>query len=148
LDRTCGSVQDIRKGAAMAVDGLITLTSRHGQAETADRLAAAATARGAAVVARVDHAKAAASVGLSLSPTEVVIFGNPRAGTPLMQASQTMGIDLPLKALVWTDAAGVTRLSYDDPEWLARRHGAGAGHEATLQAMRAFLAAVAAEATG
>jgi uncharacterized protein (DUF302 family) len=132
----------------MVVDGLVTLVSRHDQAQTVDRVIAAVTARGAAVLGRVDHAKGAASVGLSLLPTEVVSFGNPRAGTPLMQAAQTMGIDLPLRALVWTDASGSTHLSYNDPEWLAARHAASAGHEATLAAMRDFLAAVAAEAAG
>jgi uncharacterized protein (DUF302 family) len=132
----------------MAVDGLITLTSRHSPGETMERLIAAVTARGAAVLARVDHAKAADSVGLSLPPTEVVMFGNPRAGTPLMQKVQTVGIDLPLKALVWRDEAGTTRLSYNDPEWLAARHGAAAGNETALRAMREFLAAVAKEATG
>jgi uncharacterized protein (DUF302 family) len=131
----------------MAVDGPVTLTSRHDQAQTLERLIAAVTAHGAAVLGRVDHAKGAASVGLSLLPTEVVSFGNPRAGTPLMQTAQTMGIDLPLRALVWTDAAGTTHLSYNDPEWLALRHGVGRD-EATLKAMRDFLAAVAAEAAG
>jgi uncharacterized protein (DUF302 family) len=132
----------------MAVDGLVTLVSRHDQAGTLERLVAAVTARGAAVLGRVDHAKGAASVGLDLMPTEVVQFGNPRAGTPLMQSAQTMGIDLPLRALVWTDATGTTRLSYNDPGWLAERHGDAAGHEAAIDAMRAFLAAVAAEAAG
>jgi len=132
---------------ATAVEGLVTLVSRYGQAETVDRLIAAVTGRGAAVVTRVDHAKGAASVGLSLPPTEVVGFGNPRAGTPLMQTAQTIGVDLPLRALVWTDASGATRLSYNDPEWLALRHGAAGGHEATIKAMREFLAAVAAAAT-
>jgi uncharacterized protein (DUF302 family) len=131
----------------MTADGLVTLMSKHDQAQTLDRLIAAVTARGAAVLGRVDHAKGATSVGLSLLPTEVVLFGNPRAGTPLMQAAQTMGIDLPLRALVWTDASGTTRLSYDDPGWLAERHGAHAGHEATLGAMRDFLAGVVTEAT-
>jgi uncharacterized protein (DUF302 family) len=132
----------------MAVDGLVTLESRRNQTETVERLIAAVTAHGAAVLACIDHAKAAAAVDLALLPTEVVLFGAARAGTPLMQAVQTMGLDLPLRALVWTDAAGVTRLSYNDPEWLAERHGAAAGHEATLKAMRQFLAAVAGEATG
>ena len=72
---------------------------------------------------------AAASVGLTLRPTEALVFGNPRAGTPLMQAVQTMGIDLPLRALVWRDEAGATWLGYNDPAWLARRHGAEVGHE-------------------
>jgi uncharacterized protein (DUF302 family) len=104
------------------------------------------TARGAAVVARIDHAAAATTVGLTLAPTEVLVFGNPRAGTPLMQAAQTIGVDLPLKALVWRDAAGITHLGYNDPCWLARRHGADVGNEPVLRAMADFLAAVADEA--
>ena len=130
----------------MTPEGLIVRASRHEPKETMDRLAAAVTARGASVVARVDHAAAAATVGLALAPTEVLIFGNPRAGTPLMQAAQTIGIDLPLKALVWRDASGATFLGYNDPRWLARRHGAEAGNEAILQAMADFLAGVADEA--
>ena len=81
----------------MTPEGLIVRASRHDPKETMDRLVAAVTARGAAVVARIDHAAAAATVGLALAPTEVLIFGNPRAGTPLMQAAQTIGIDLPLQ---------------------------------------------------
>jgi uncharacterized protein (DUF302 family) len=130
----------------MTPEGLIVRASRHDPKETMDRLAAAVTARGAAVVARIDHAAAAATVGLALAPTEVLIFGNPRAGTPLMQAAQTIGIDLPLKALVWRDASGATSVGYNDPHWLARRHGVEAGHEAILKAMAEFLAAVADEA--
>ncbi len=132
----------------MAVDELVTLASKRNQAETVERLIAAVTAHGAAVLACIDHAKAAAAVDMTLLPTEVILFGNARAGTPLMQAVQTTGLDLPLRALVWTDASGVTRLAYNDPAWIAERHGAAAGHEATLTAMRRFLAAVAGEATG
>jgi uncharacterized protein (DUF302 family) len=131
----------------MTPEGMIVCVSRHDPKETMDRLVAAVTARGAAVVARVNHAAAAAAVGLALPPTEVLIFGNPRAGTPLMQAAQTIGIDLPLRALVWRDAAGATYVGYNDPHWLARRHGVEAGHEATVKAMADFLAAVAEEAT-
>jgi uncharacterized protein (DUF302 family) len=131
----------------MVVDGLVTVSSRHSPEETMDRLITAVTSHGAAVLARVDHAKAAASIGLSLRPTEVVLFGNPRAGTPLMQKVQTLGIDLPLKALVWQDESAVTQVSYNDPEWLAARHGAVAGSEAQIEAMRQFLAAAAKEAT-
>jgi uncharacterized protein (DUF302 family) len=111
------------------------------------RLAAAVTARGMAILARIDHAAAAATVGLALRPTEVLIFGNPRAGSPLMQAAQTAGIDLPLRALVWLDGEGRTWLSYNDPKWLARRHGADSGAEAILGAMSAALDAVVREAT-
>jgi uncharacterized protein (DUF302 family) len=130
----------------MTPEGLIIRASRHDPKETMDRLAAAVTARGAAVVARIDHAAAAATAGLALPPTEVLVFGNPRAGTPLMQAAQTIGIDLPLKALVWRDTSGITHLGYNDPYWLARRHSAEVGAEAILKAMADFLAAVAEEA--
>ena len=80
--------------------------------------------RGLNVFARIDHAAGAAKVGKTLRPTELLIFGNPQGGTPLMACAQTAGIDLPLKALVWTDAAGKVMLSYNDPAYLAKRHGA------------------------
>jgi uncharacterized protein (DUF302 family) len=127
--------------------GLITLPSKYTPSDTAERLVAAVTARGMTVLARIDHAAAAHAVGLELRPTEVVIFGNPRVGTPLMQAVQTIGIDLPLKALVWQDAAGTTWLSYNDPHDLAARYDVQ-GTDAVLAAMTAALAAVAREATG
>jgi len=98
-------------------------------------------------MARIDQAAAAAAIGMELRPTEVLIFGNPRAGTPLMEAVQTIGIDLPLKALVWRDEDGTTWLAYDDPQWLAPRHGVDAGLDRTLHAMADALAAVAREAT-
>lgn len=132
----------------MARAGLVTLESRFGPKETVDRLIAAVEARGMAVAARIDHAKAAKEAGLELRPTEVVVFGNPRVGTALMQAAQTFGVDLPLKALVWEDAEGTTWLSYNEPHWLAIRHQAAEGHEAVLGGMARGLAAVAAEATG
>jgi uncharacterized protein (DUF302 family) len=131
----------------MTVDGLITCLSSYGPKETMERLAAAVTSRGMVILARIDHAAAAATVGMALRPTEVLIFGNPRAGTPLMQAAQTIGIDLPLKALVWQDDQGKTWLAYNDPQWLAARHGAGAGADRALAAMAEALAAVAKEAT-
>ncbi len=130
----------------MTPEGFIVRASRHEPKATMDRLVAAVTARGAAVAARLDHAAAAAAVGLALPPTEVLVFGNPRAGTPLMQAAQTIGVDLPLRALVWRDASGATFVGYNDPRWLARRHGVEVGAEATLNAMADFLAAVADEA--
>jgi uncharacterized protein (DUF302 family) len=131
----------------MATDGLVTLSSGFGVKETADRLAAEITARGLSLFARIDHAAGAAAVGLDLRPTEVLIFGNARGGTPLMQASQTIGIDLPLKALVFEDAAGNVWLSYNDPHRLAGRHGLGAAVTQTTAAMTALLAALAAKAT-
>ena len=132
----------------MTPEGMITWLSSHGSTETMERLAAAVTGRGMTILARIDHAAAAANVGMALAPTEVLIFGNPLAGTPLMQAAQTIGIDLPLKALVWQDDAGKTWLAYNDPTWLARRHGADLGAERILGAMTDVLAAVAKEATG
>jgi uncharacterized protein (DUF302 family) len=130
----------------MTTEGLTTMPSRHGPAETMDRLAAAVTARGISILARIDHAAAAAEVGMTLRPTAVLIFGNPKAGTPLMQAAQTMGIDLPLKLLVWQDGEGRTWIGYNDPEWLARRHGVGGNP--VLGVMADALAAIAAEAGG
>ncbi len=132
----------------MPVDGLITIQSSHGPDETLQKFEAALTAKGMSVFAKIDHAAGAASVGLTLRPTVVILFGNPRGGTPLMQAAQTSGIDLPLKALVWQDASGVTWLSYNDPAWIATRHGLHPGAEATVKAMSDALQAFAAMATG
>lgn len=88
-----------------------------------DRLQAEILAQHMTVFARIDHAAGAAEAGLHLRPTEVIIFGHARGGTPLMQSLQTAGIDLPLKALVWQDAAGKTWLTYNEPGWIAQRHG-------------------------
>jgi uncharacterized protein (DUF302 family) len=109
---------------AQQADGLITVTSPHTALQTMTRLEALVKERGLNVFARIDHAAGAAKVGKSLRPTELLIFGNPQGGTPLMECAQTAGIDLPLKALVWQDEAGKVMLSYNDPEYLAKRHGA------------------------
>src|SRR5580704_16125330 len=103
------------------MEGLTTIKSNFGPDETVSRLETEIKAHGMSVMARINHAALASEAGLSLRPTEVVIFGNPRGGTPLMQASQTIGIDLPLKALVWQDAAGEIWLSYNEPAWLVKR---------------------------
>jgi uncharacterized protein (DUF302 family) len=87
-----------------------------------DRLAAGVGARGVAILARIDHSAAAAQARPELRPTEVLTLGNPRAGAPLMQAVQMIGINLPLKVLVWQDEKGETWLAYNDPNWLAKRH--------------------------
>jgi len=105
------------------IEGLTSIQSSFGPKETMDRLEAEIRANGMEVFARIDHAAGAAEVGLTLAPTELIIFGNARAGTPLMQSVQTVGIDLPLKALVWRDAANKTWLSYNEAGWIARRHG-------------------------
>lgn len=127
-------------------DGLTTIASRLGAKATMDRLEAEVKAKGLTVFARVDHAGGAAAVGLPLRPTELLVFGNAKGGTPLMQANQTAGIDLPLKALVYEDASGKVWLAYDDPSWIAERHGLGAGVAATVQALTKALAAFAAHA--
>jgi uncharacterized protein (DUF302 family) len=130
----------------MAGDGLTTIGSSHGPKETMDRLEAAVKAKGLTVFARIDHAAGATAVGLPLRPTELLIFGNARGGTPLMQAQQTIGIDLPLKALVWQDAAGKTWLSYNDAAWLAKRHGLSPETAAAVTGLSAALRALAAAA--
>ena len=106
--------------------GFVAVKSPHGQAETLSRLENQVKQRNLAVLARVDHAAGAQRVNQNLRPTEVMIFGNPQAGTPLMQCAQGAGIDLPMKALVWTDAAGQVWFAYNDPVWMLQRHGAGA----------------------
>jgi uncharacterized protein (DUF302 family) len=130
----------------MLPDGLITVPSSFDPKQTMERLVAAVEARGMSVMARIDHAAGAKAVGLELRPTEVLIFGNPKAGTPLMQVAQTIGIDLPLRALVYEDERGKTHLAYDDPSRSAARHGVPAS-SASVAAMRAALGAVAKVAT-
>jgi uncharacterized protein (DUF302 family) len=134
-------------GQAMAADGLITIPSSYGPEETMSRLEAEVRAKGMTVFAHVDHAAGAKAVGLPLRPTDLLIFGNAKGGTPLMQSVQTIGLDLPLKALVWQDASGSTWLSYNDPGWLAKRHGLGHEAEETIHALTAALGAVAKAAT-
>ena len=108
---------------ASAADGLVTLDSPHGVDETVNRLQQAVTAAGFKVIARVEHSRAAAGVGIELRPEVLLIFGKPKAGSLLMQSSPTAGIDLPMKYLVWQDAAGRVHLAWNDPAWIASRHG-------------------------
>jgi uncharacterized protein (DUF302 family) len=132
----------------MADDGLVTIASAHPVKETIDRLAAEIASRGITVFARIDHAAGAASIGMNLRPTELLIFGNPKGGTPLMQAAQTIGIDLPLKVLAWQDVAGKVWLTHDDPHWLASRHGLGSAADPAVAALATLLAALTAAAAG
>jgi uncharacterized protein (DUF302 family) len=120
------------------MEGLTSIRSRFGPKETMDRLQAEIRAKGMTVFARIDHATGAAEVGLTLPPTELIIFGNARGGTPLMQSAQTVGIDLPLKALVWEDTAGTTWLSYNEPGWIVQRHSV-ANAEQVVSKMAAAL---------
>jgi uncharacterized protein (DUF302 family) len=124
------------------MEGLTSIQSRFGPKETMDRLEAEIRGQRMTVFARIDHAAGAAEVGLTLAPTELIIFGNARGGTPLMQSVQTVGIDLPLKMLVWQDAANKTWLSYNEPGWIARRHGV-ANAERVVSKMAAALSAMA-----
>jgi len=112
-----------------------------------NRFEAEVRARGMIAFAHIDHAAGAAAVGLSLRPTELLIFGNARGGTPLMELVQTTGIDLPLKALVWQDASAVTWLSYNDPAWIAKRHGLKSEVAAAVGVLTAVLEQMARSAT-
>jgi uncharacterized protein (DUF302 family) len=111
-----------------------------------DRLQAEIRAQGMTVFARIDHAAGAAEVELILAPTELIIFGSARGGTPLMQSVQTVGIDLPLKVLVWEDAAGKTWISYNEPSWIAQRHNIS-NAEPTVSKMTTALEAMSRRAT-
>jgi uncharacterized protein (DUF302 family) len=126
----------------MSDNGLIALPSEYPVGETIDRLAALATARGLHVFARVDHADGAAKAGMALRPTQLLIFGNPTGGTPLMQDRQTAGIDLPVKALAWEDAGGRVWLGYNDAAWIAQRHGLGADSKKAVEVVAAGMAAL------
>lgn len=106
-----------------AADGMMTVKSEHDVKATADKLESVLKDKGMTVMARINHQQGAEKAGLELPPTEVVIFGNPRVGTPLMQCARSVAIDLPQKALIWEDSSGDTWLGYNDPEYLKSRHG-------------------------
>jgi uncharacterized protein (DUF302 family) len=131
----------------MAVDGLATIRSSHGPEETMNRFEAEVRARGMIAFAHIDYAAGAASAGLSLRPTDLLIFGNARGSTPLVELVQTIGIDLPLKALVWQDASGMAWLSYTEPTWLATRHGLGPDAGANISVLAVALSQMAKSAT-
>jgi uncharacterized protein (DUF302 family) len=109
---------------AFAADGLIAVKSSYNAKDTMTRVEEEVKQRGLTVFARIDHAAGAAKIGKTLRPTELLIFGNPQGGTPLMECAQSAGIDLPLKALVWEDTAGQVWVGYNDPAYLAKRHAA------------------------
>lgn len=133
-------------GSVEAADGLITLPSAHSVSETMDRLEKGVTAAGFQVFARIDHAAGAKSVNMPLAPTELLIFGKPDAGTLLMQSQRTVGIDLPLKYLVWEDADGKVVVGWNDPTWLTARH-AITDRAPVVQKMRGALQKFASEAS-
>lgn len=130
------------------MDGLTTVESHFGPKETLDRLEGDVKAKGLTVFARIDHAAGAAAAGMTLLPTAVLIFGNARGGTPLMQANQLIGLDLPLKVLVSQDVSGKTWLSYADPPALAKRYGLPAEMSTQVSTLSGVLAALTAKAAG
>ena len=132
----------------MSNTGLVSVESRFGVTETIDRLVEIVTHAGLRVFARIDHAAGGREVGAELRPTELLIFGHPKGGTPLMQDQQTAGIDLPIKTLAWEDAQGKVWLSYNDAYWLARRHGLGEASRDAVAAVAAGMEKVVAAAAG
>jgi uncharacterized protein (DUF302 family) len=135
-----------QSGGANAGAGVTTVVSAVSFDSTLARLERAATARGIAIAARIDHAAAARRANLSLRPTTLVIAGNPAAGTPLMQADQTMGVELPLRFLVWQGEDGKARVSYDPIKAIAARH-AVTGRDELLTRMTGAIEAIVGAAT-
>ncbi|WP_376100844.1 DUF302 domain-containing protein (plasmid) [Roseomonas sp. CCTCC AB2023176] len=127
----------------MDIDGLTPWVSSHGMQETIQRMRNAILAQGMKIFAQIDHGQAASEAGLELRPLQVLIFGNVLSSTTLMQSKPTTGIDLPLRAVVWVDDEGSTWLAYNDPGWIAARHGARLGNEQVLLYMRRTLTAIA-----
>jgi uncharacterized protein (DUF302 family) len=132
----------------MAPEGVVTIPSGYGPKETVGRLKAGIATHGLDLFAEIDHAQNAKDAALTLLPETVLVFGSAAAGTPLMQANQAAGIDLPLKALVWQDATGKTWISYNDPVWIAERHGLSAQPMHIAVRMREGLEAIAGKAAG
>ena len=132
--------------AQAADDGMVTMKSPYSVDETLDRFEKVVTGKGMTVFARVDHAKGASSVDLELRPTQLLIFGNPKIGTLLMQSSQTAAIDLPLKLLAWQDADGQVWIAYNDPGYLVKRHNI-TDRDAVVEKMRKALGNFTAAAT-
>jgi uncharacterized protein (DUF302 family) len=133
--------------AALAADVLTVIESKFPVKETADRLTAAIEGKGLKVAARIDHAAGAKSAGLEMPPTEVLMFGNPKLGTPLMMANPQMAIELPMKMVVWEDEAGKVQLGYTAPDALKDRY-AITGKDEAFKMMSGALAAFAKQAAG
>lgn len=119
-------------------DGLVSRPSRYSVPQTADRLVAVLESKGMTVFARIDHAAEAEKAGLKMRPSQLLVFGNPKGGTPLMIAAPTVAIDLPLKALAWEDPGGKMWLSYNLPKYLKKRHGIEGKDEALDDLARAL----------
>jgi uncharacterized protein (DUF302 family) len=132
----------------MQNDGLISVRSKYDVGETSRRFREAAEQAGLIIFSDIDHGQNAVAAGLVLGPTRLLIFGNPRGGTPLMQLNRTAAIDLPFKALVWEDDSGATWLTYNDPRWLADRHHINAEADGTVHAINSGMNKLSAAATG
>jgi uncharacterized protein (DUF302 family) len=132
----------------MRDNGLTTIASAHSVKQTIELIESDIESKGMTVFARIDHAAGAKEVGLALAPTQLLIFGNAKAGTPLMQSNQQIGIDLPLKMLAWEDASGKTWLTFNDPAWLAKRHGLSHELNQAVSRIAAALDVIAKRATG
>jgi|SRR5579872_50786 len=104
-------------------EGIVTKPSKHSVEQTVARLKSILESKGITLFALIDHSGEAEKVGMKMLPTKLLIFGNPKGGTPLMLAAPSLAIDLPLKILVWQDAAGTSWISYNSPEYLKERHG-------------------------
>ena len=115
--------------------GITRIASQHSVTVTLERLESLLKERGVMVFARIDFSGDAARAGLTMRPEQMLIFGNPKAGTPLMQSVPASGLDLPLKALAWQDASGQTQVAYNDPQYIIRRHGLDAAFAANLAAV-------------
>jgi uncharacterized protein (DUF302 family) len=126
-------------------DGIIRMPSHHNVAKTMERLQTLLKERGILVFAHIDFSADAARAGLTMRPEQMLIFGNPKAGTPLMVESPVSGLDLPLKALVWEDAEGKSWIAYNDPQYIVRRHGLSPALAANLAAAVPILALAASE---
>jgi len=122
-------------GPAASESGVVRLASSHTVSETVARLQALLRERGVIVFARIDFSGDAGRAGLTMRPEQMLVFGNPKAGTPLMQAEPLVGLDLPIKALVFEDAAGKTWIAWNDPQYIVRRHGLPAALAANLAAV-------------
>ena len=129
------------------MNGLITIQSDYSVKETIDRVASIVQSKELTVFARIDHADNAAKQGMQLRPTELIIFGNPKAGTVLMQDRQTSGIDLPVKALAWQDEQGKIWLTYNDTNWIANRHELTEKSDSMVKAIEEGMALVSNRAT-
>jgi len=132
---------------ALAADGMVTVPSTHTLEETAERLESVLHEKGMTIFNRIKHSEAAAKVGIELRKTELILFGNPKVGSPLMKCQQSVAIDLPQKALIWEDDNAKVWISYNDPRYLEKRHNI-AGCEEVIAKIEKALAGITKSAAG